>query len=39
MADKIKLGYWGIRGAGQVSRLLLAYTKADWENVAYADPN
>lgn len=39
MAEKIKLGYWGIRGAGQVSRLLLAYTKADWENIAYADPN
>jgi len=39
MAEKIKLGYWGIRGLAQVSRLLLAYTEADWENIAYTDPN
>ena len=38
MADTIKLGYWGLRGAGQVSRLLLAYTGAHWENVSYTDP-
>lgn len=30
MADKITLGYWGIRGLAQVSRLLLAYTGAVW---------
>ena len=39
MTQQIKLGYWGIRGAAQVSRLLLAYTGAKWENVAYNDPN
>jgi glutathione S-transferase len=39
MANKIKLGYWGIRGRAQNSRLLLAYTGADWEDVKYADPN
>jgi hypothetical protein len=31
MADKIKLGYWGIRGMGQTPRLLLAYTGLNWE--------
>lgn len=35
MTDKITLGYWGIRGLGQVSRLLLAYTGAVWEDVKY----
>ena len=34
----IKLGYWGIRGRGQVPRLLLSYTGLEWENVAYTDP-
>lgn len=37
MADKIKLGYWGIRGMGQTPRLLLAYSGLDWEEVRYAD--
>lgn len=31
------LGYWGIRGLGQVPRLLLTYTKANWKNKIYAD--
>ena len=35
MTDKITLGYWGIRGLGQVPRLLLAYTGAVWEDVKY----
>lgn len=35
MDQKIKYGYWGVRGAGQVGRLLLAYTGATWENVKY----
>lgn len=35
MTDKITLGYWGIRGLGQVPRLLLAYTGAVWENLKY----
>ncbi len=38
MANNIKLGYWGIRGRGQILRLALAYTEAQWENVAYTDP-
>jgi glutathione S-transferase len=37
MADKIKFGYWGIRGLAQVARLLLAYTGLQWEDVVYAD--
>ena len=37
MEGKVKLGYWGIRGRGQVPRLLLAYTGADWEETTYAD--
>lgn len=34
----VKLGYWGIRGRAHVPRLLLAYTKTQWEEVAYTDP-
>lgn len=30
MADKLILGYWGIRGKAQVPRLLLNYTGANW---------
>ena len=30
MDQKLTLGYWGIRGRGQVARLLLAYTGAVW---------
>ena len=39
MADKVIHGYWGIRAAGQVSRLLLAYCGATWEDVKYAGPD
>lgn len=35
--EKVKLGYWGIRGRGQVPRLLLAYIGADWEETTYKD--
>lgn len=35
MDNKIKFGYWPVRGTGQVSRLLLAYTGANWEPVIY----
>lgn len=28
MSEPITLGYWGIRGRGQVIRLLLAFTGA-----------
>lgn len=38
MTEKITFGYWGIRGLGQVSRLLLAYTGAVWEDVKYGAP-
>ena len=37
MSDKITFGYWGFRGYGQVCRLLLAYTGANWEDVKYVD--
>lgn len=33
--DQIKLGYWKVRGRAQISRLLLAYTEADWVDVQY----
>lgn len=29
------MGYWGIRGRGQVPRLLLAYTGANWTDKKY----
>lgn len=31
-SNKYILGYWGIRGRGQVLRLLLAYTGLDWKD-------
>ena len=33
----MKHGYWGIRGAGQVSRLLLGYCGFEWEEVKYVE--
>jgi hypothetical protein len=36
--NKVTLGYWGIRGRGQIPRLLLAYTNAVWEDVQYNAP-
>ena len=39
MAEKVTFGYWGVRGLGQVSRLLLAYTGAVWEDVKYTSPD
>lgn len=36
--NKVSLGYWRIRGRGQVPRLLLAYTGAVWEDVQYTAP-
>lgn len=33
----IKLGYWAIRGRAQISRLLLTYTDAIWQDVKYTD--
>ena len=39
MEQKVTLGYWGIRGRGQVPRLLLAYTDAVWEETTYVGPD
>jgi hypothetical protein len=36
--EKIKLGYWNLRGRGQVLRLLLSYTGLPWEDVVYTGP-
>ena len=35
MDSKIKFGYWYVRGAGQVCRLVLAYSGLQWENIKY----
>jgi glutathione S-transferase len=37
MSDKIVFGYWGIRGLGQVARLLLAYSGLAWEDHKYLE--
>lgn len=37
-SSKITLGYWNLRGRGQVLRLLLAYTGLEWEEKTYAGP-
>lgn len=34
----VRYGYWGVRGFGQVGRLLLAYSGANWEDVKYNSP-
>lgn len=39
MDSQVTLGYWGIRGLGQVPRLLLTYTKANWKEKTYSDRN
>ena len=36
--DKIKLGYWNLRGRGQILRLLLSYTGLPWQDVVYTGP-
>ena len=38
MQDQFVLGYWGIRGRGQVLRLLLAYSGLQWEDKVYTGP-
>lgn len=38
MDGKYILGYWSLRGRGQVLRLLLAFTGADWEDKVYTGP-
>ena len=35
---KFVLGYWNIRGRGQVLRLLLAYTGLEWVDNVYSGP-
>lgn len=39
MDSEIVLGYWPIRGLGQVPRLLLTYTKTTWKDKLYTDRN
>jgi glutathione S-transferase len=34
---KVKLGYWGIRGLGQVPRLLLSYSGVEFEDKQYTN--
>ncbi len=36
--NKIRLGYWAIRGRAQIARLLLEYTHSDWEDIQYTSP-
>lgn len=36
--NKVSLGYWRMRGRGQVPRLLLVYTGATWEDIQYSAP-
>ena len=36
--EKIKLGYWNLRGRGQILRLLLSYTGLPWEDIVYDRP-
>lgn len=38
MDNKIVLGYWAIRGRGQVLRHLLAYSGLEWEDNVYTGP-
>lgn len=37
MNDCLILGYWGCRARGQVPRLLLAFTEAQWKEKRYMD--
>jgi glutathione S-transferase len=37
MAEEIVFGYWGIRGLGQVPRLVLAYSGLNWKDVKYTE--
>ena len=38
MSDTIVLGYWPIRGRGQVSRNILAYSGLPFEEKIYEKP-
>jgi glutathione S-transferase len=38
MADKLVLGYWGIRGRAQPLKFLLEYTKVPYDLKVYTDP-
>jgi len=38
MDNQITFGYWNIRGLGQVSRLILAYSGLSWHDQKYATP-
>jgi glutathione S-transferase len=34
---QVKVGYWGIRGLGQVPRLLLSYSGVEFDDQLYSD--
>jgi glutathione S-transferase len=38
MSTKLTLGYWGIRGRAQVTRLVCSYTGVEWEEKTYTSP-
>jgi hypothetical protein len=38
MSDRLVLGYWAIRGRGQILRHLLAYTGVEYEEKIYKAP-
>lgn len=37
--SKLTIGYWGIKGRGEVLRILCEYLQVPYENKLYADPN
>ena len=38
-SGKVQFGYWGIRGLGQVPRLLLEYTETPYDEKRYSNPD
>lgn len=38
MSDKVVLGYWAIRGRGQILRHILAYSGLQFEEKQYRSP-
>jgi hypothetical protein len=34
----LQLGYWGIRGRGQITRLVCAHTGVNWTDKIYMSP-
>jgi glutathione S-transferase len=38
MSDTLTFGYWGVRGRGQITRLVCAHTGVKWEDKVYQSP-